>query len=75
MTSFPTSWQFVVILLLVGSVIAQRSCPLGKFCNIEAGSCSNNDTSQCVETCPTNADRLKQGNWTTGNCERGKDSV
>ena len=73
MTSFPTSRQFAVILLLVGSVIAQRSCPLGKFCNIEAGSCSNNDTSRCVETCPALLENW--GNWSTGNCESGKNSI
>jgi len=58
------------MVLLAGSAIAQRSCPLEKFCNIGANCC--NDSRQCVETCPTARDRFQQGNWSTGNCERSK---
>ena len=73
MATFPTSLQFslLVTVLLVGSATAERKCPLGEFCRIGAN-CSG-DSSQCVETCPTDSDRSQQGNWSTGNCERGKD--
>ncbi|XP_065912235.1 neural cell adhesion molecule 1-like [Dysidea avara] len=69
-SGFPKSLQFLLLVMmsLVGSTIAERSCPLGKFCRIRAN-CSSS-SSQCVETCPTNRDRSQQGNWSTGNCER-----
>jgi len=65
---FPISLQFsLLMILVVGSAIAQRNCPLGKFCSIGAN-CSS-DSSRCVETCPTSPDRFQRGNYTTGNCE------
>ena len=69
---FLTSLHFSLLVLahLAGSAIEPRSCPLGKFCSIGAN--CNSSKSQCVETCPTTNNRFQQGNWSTGNCERGK---
>lgn len=62
----------VVFLLLINSVClhGQRSCSLGRFCQI--GVDCNSVTNGCVETCPTESDHMVQGNWSNGNCERGK---
>ena len=71
MISFPISVRFSLLVILVGSAIAQRNCPLGKFCSIGAN-CSS-DSSRCVETCPTGSERFQRGNYTTGNCESKAD--
>lgn len=47
-----------------------RSCPLGKFCPIDTD-CTANLT-KCVVECPTDSNHTAQGNWTSGNCERGE---
>ena len=64
---------FCLLLLvpLTYSVCVQRSCPLGQFCSIGAN-CSSN-ASGCVTVCPTDTNRMVQGNWETGHCERSKD--
>jgi len=61
------------LLLLVSltcSVCVQRSCPLGQFCSVGIN-CTYN-ASGCVAVCPTDTNRMVQGNWETGNCERSK---
>ena len=60
---------YVVLLLSLG-VFAQRSCSPGTFCPIGANCTSN--TSLCTVMCPTETDRMQQGNHLTGNCERSK---
>ena len=59
-----------VLLLYLETPAAQKSCPLGEFCPINAN-CTIN-TTFCVVQCPTERDPMQQGNHTTGNCERSK---
>ena len=59
-----------ILLLNLEGFAAQRSCPPGRFCPIDAN-CTNN-TTLCVIVCPTERDHLQQGNHFTGNCERCK---
>ena len=67
-----TVLSFCLLLLvpLTCSVCVQRSCPLGQFCSLGTN-CTNN-ASGCVAACPTDTNRMVQGNWETGNCERSK---
>ena len=62
------TWLMFVALAQSGE--AQRNCPPGKFCQIGAN-CTTN-VSSCVTHCPTNSDRMQQGNHLTGNCEKGE---
>ena len=59
-----------LLLVHIETSAAQRSCPLGRFCQINAN-CTSNATS-CVVQCPTERHPMQQGNYTTGNCERSK---
>jgi len=70
-----TNWSGLVVLLLCRTTSlaqgqVQWSCPLGKFCRI-AANCSA-DVNRCVERCPTDTERMIQGNWSSGNCERSE---
>ena len=61
------------MLLVYGASVPEqcppKSCPLGMFCPIDTNCAAN--TSRCVVECPTESDPMIQGNWTSGNCERG----
>ncbi|XP_065909246.1 uncharacterized protein [Dysidea avara] len=66
--------SMLVLVLFLGDTTSQpqdqvqrRSCPLGKFCRV-GFNCNN--VSGCVEICPSDTERMIQGNWSTGNCER-----
>ena len=68
--------SMLVLVLFLGDTTSQpqdqvqrRSCPLGKFCRV-GFNCNN--VSGCVEICPSDTERMIQGNWSTGNCERSK---
>ena len=58
-----------LLLLYIEVCATQRSCPPGRFCQINSN-CTSNIT--CVVQCYTESDVLQQGNHTTGNCERCK---
>ena len=61
-----------ILLLYLGTSSAQtdRSCPLGRFCRLNANCTAN--TTFCVVQCPTESDLIQQGNHSTGNCESSK---
>ena len=71
-----TFLRFMCVLLCVISLLSiclgvfARSCSPGAFCPI-GGNCISN-TSSCTNVCPTEDDRMQQGNHLTGNCERSK---
>ena len=68
--SFTCLFSIADLLFSHGVVSQRRSCPVGKFCALNANCTS--DVNLCVTVCPTPSDRIQQGNWTTGNCERSK---
>lgn len=71
------STSFVYFLLSIISIFSlfhgvhaqRKSCPVDTFCPIDVNCTSN--TTACVTVCPTEEDYMQQGNWTSGNCERG----
>ena len=67
--TFACVLMYVASLLSLG-VFAQRSCSPGTFCPISA-TCTSN-TNLCTVVCPTETDRMQQGNYLTGKCERSK---
>ena len=69
------STVLILVVLLVDNTMSeqghtQQGCPLGQFCRLGAN-CSDY-VSECVESCPSDTERMIQGNWSTGNCERSK---
>ena len=62
-----------MLLLSIDIPAEMKSCPIGMFCPIGAN-CTNNAT-LCVVMCPTESDIMQQGNYVTGNCERGSKYV